>query len=108
MDAVSTKKRLSVSLSFKWFDFWVGWYFDKVSKVLYVCLLPMFPIRFYFETIRRCPECGHVMKKVAVMDEGWSLNWECPECGEILDIDWPYGESLVSSQQLEDSGFEIV
>ena len=103
-----TKKRLSIKLTFKWFDCWVGWYLDRVARVLYVCLLPMFPIRFYMESIRICPECGHPMKKVAIMDEGWSLDYECPECGEIQEIDWPYGENLISSRQLEDAGFEIV
>jgi hypothetical protein len=105
---MKTKKILAVKLSFKWFDFWVGWYFDKVSRVLYVCLLPMLPIRLYLEPKQVCPKCGHLMKKVAIMDEGWSLNWECLDCGEIQEIDWSYGENLVSSRQLVDSGFEIV
>jgi hypothetical protein len=33
-------------LSFLWYDCWVGWYYDRDARVLYVCPLPMVVLRF--------------------------------------------------------------
>jgi hypothetical protein len=30
---------------FKWFDFWVGWFYDTNKKILYIGLLPMIGIK---------------------------------------------------------------
>jgi hypothetical protein len=35
-----------VGLSFLWYDFWVGWYYDRDRRALYVCPLPMVVLRF--------------------------------------------------------------
>lgn len=44
-------KYLRVSFYFKWFDFWVGLYFDKKLKTLYVGYFPMFGFKLYFRKI---------------------------------------------------------
>jgi len=31
---------VKVSFSFLWYDFWVGFYYDRERRVLYVCPLP--------------------------------------------------------------------
>lgn len=33
--------RIGACLKFRWYDFWVGWYWDRKREVLYICLLPM-------------------------------------------------------------------
>lgn len=30
-----------VKLSFVWYDFWIGFYWDSAKRVLYICPLPM-------------------------------------------------------------------
>ena len=32
---------LTFKISIKWFDFWVGIFYDKKKNILYVCPLPM-------------------------------------------------------------------
>lgn len=34
-----------ISLFFRWYDMWVGAYWDRGSRTLYVCPIPMFGIR---------------------------------------------------------------
>ena len=31
---------------FAWYDFWVGWYWDRSRRILYVCPLPMVVMQF--------------------------------------------------------------
>lgn len=104
------RKRLTIKLYFKWYDFWFGFYYDRKVKAIYICFLPMLPIRLAFELepMRLCPYCHIAMKKVAVLDEGWNLEWECSQCGETDEYPWPYGDKTISSKQLEDAGFEIL
>lgn len=35
---------MSVTLKFAWYDLWVGAFWDRQKKILYVCPLPMFLI----------------------------------------------------------------
>ena len=104
------KKVLRVEISFKWFDFWIGLYFDKRSHSLYICLLPMLPIRIWFGEEYVCPVfgCGANMHKVAYLDDGWDLSLECLRCGHVESLDWPYGNSIVYQWQLENDGFNVV
>ena len=44
---MSTK--LKIRFSFLWYDFWVGVYYDRNAKVLYVCPLPMCVIKIWKE-----------------------------------------------------------
>ncbi len=52
LDQVEKNKRhiASISLSFAWYDFWVGWFYDRNNRVLYICLLPMFVIKIALRT----------------------------------------------------------
>jgi hypothetical protein len=36
---------MSVRVFFAWYDLWVGAYFDRKARALYVCPLPMLVIR---------------------------------------------------------------
>jgi len=38
---------MKVGLSFKWFDLWIGFYWDRKAKVLYFCPFPC--VVFSFE-----------------------------------------------------------
>lgn len=43
---------MSVRPFFRWYDLWVGAYYDRASRALYVCPLPMFGIRLSFTRSR--------------------------------------------------------
>ena len=43
---------MKVSLRFLWYDMWVGAYWDRASRTLYLCPLPMVVIK-----IEMGPEC---------------------------------------------------
>ena len=42
---------MKFDVQFKWFDMWVGAYWDRVGRMLYVCPLPCVVLRFW----RRLP-----------------------------------------------------
>lgn len=31
---------------FAWYDFWIGWFYDRNNRVLYVCPFPMIAFQF--------------------------------------------------------------
>jgi hypothetical protein len=36
---------MKLSIFFAWYDFWVGWFYDRKKRVVYICLLPMVVIK---------------------------------------------------------------
>jgi hypothetical protein len=40
---------IKISLHFIWYDFWVGFYWDKLKHTLYFCPLPMIVFKFVFK-----------------------------------------------------------
>ena len=102
------KTKLKIEIKFKWYDFWVGWFWDKNSRSLYICLLPMIPIKITSQKLMECPMCGKAMKKTAYLDEGWLLSWDCNECAIAEEIDWPYGNAYMRGSQLEEDGFYVI
>jgi hypothetical protein len=106
-------KKWHINLSFKWFNFWIGLFIDRPGKAVYLCLLPMLPIKIWFVEHLECPCCGEPMKKIAVLDagDGWALYWSCKECGDEFDIaiDWPFpDDAMMSVEKMERRGFEVV
>ncbi len=37
---------MKINISFRWYDFWIGFYYDTKKKILYVCPLPMIVLEF--------------------------------------------------------------
>jgi len=31
---------MNVKLFFAWYDFWVGWFYDRKKRTLYICRIP--------------------------------------------------------------------
>jgi hypothetical protein len=42
-------RRFKIRFSFLWYDFWIGAFYDRTSKVLYICPLPMCVIKIWQE-----------------------------------------------------------
>jgi len=40
---------MKIKITFAWFDFWVGAYYDRKLKALYVCLVPMVVMKIWKE-----------------------------------------------------------
>ena len=41
--------KLHLQTKFLWYDFWVGFFYDRNNKVLYMCPLPMCVIKIWRE-----------------------------------------------------------
>ena len=53
--------KLSVKLFFAWLDFWIGFYWDRDKRTLYIAPLPCFVFKFEFRrkiSFDICA-CGH-------------------------------------------------
>ena len=42
-----------VELHLCWFDFWVGWFWDRRKRILWVCPLPMLAVRIQLKGARK-------------------------------------------------------
>lgn len=113
------KSRLKMKLFFAWFDFWVGLYFDRNKKILYLCPLPMFCISFHIEKVKLCPACRLPMCKMAHnTGDGWLLHWGCDyeECDNFyIDyndndylFEWPFEKETATAKDFEAVGFLVV
>lgn len=107
------KKKYHVNVSFKWFDLWMGVFVDFPANSIYICLLPMIPIKIWFTEHEICPMCEieTAMEKTAYLDaDGWILEWECPECSYNTEdgFPWPFGEETKSAKELEHFGFKVL
>ncbi len=36
---------MKIKLFFKWFDFWIGFFFDRPGRAVYICPIPMFGVK---------------------------------------------------------------
>jgi hypothetical protein len=43
------RKEFKVKTLLAWYDFWVGFFYDRDKKVLYICPLPMCVIKIWRE-----------------------------------------------------------
>jgi hypothetical protein len=62
-------KKLKVNLFFAWYDFWVGFYYDRKQKVLYICPLPCVVIKLCWQYFHLCDGEG-VVKEYTLLEEG--------------------------------------
>jgi hypothetical protein len=43
------RMKMKISISFAWYDLWIGVYIDRKNGAIYVCPLPMLLIKFWRE-----------------------------------------------------------
>ncbi len=49
------RQRFSVSAFFRWYDLWIGAYWDRENRVLYICPVPMFGLKIKMPWVRGAP-----------------------------------------------------
>ena len=40
---------MKVRIFFAWYDFWIGMYWDRKNRVLYICPIPMVVVEVRFD-----------------------------------------------------------
>lgn len=60
---------MRIKIEFKWFDFWVGLFYDIGKRVLYVCPLPMIVISFSLRN--RSKPCGILIEEQKIGKNVW-------------------------------------
>ena len=40
---------MKLSMFFAWYDLWIGAYYDRIKRILYICPLPMIVIKINLE-----------------------------------------------------------
>jgi hypothetical protein len=40
---------VTASLFFRWYDLWIGAYWDSAKRTLYICPVPMFGLKLQFK-----------------------------------------------------------
>ena len=43
------KRPIKVKMFFAWYDFWIGGYYDRKNKKLYICPIPTIVFQFWRE-----------------------------------------------------------
>jgi len=71
---------MRVSLKFKWFDFWVGFFWDQRKRVLYFCPLPC--VVFVIEGLTRTRDAIKAMSRA----EYERTRDDCGQCGHLRSI----------------------
>ena len=74
---------MKISISFKWYDFWIGLHYDRELNILYFCPLPMICIKIilrgfhyliYAENIKEYVGCTYTWnKKRSEKAHNWKL-----------------------------------
>lgn len=74
---------MMIRIFFAWYDFWVGAYFDRAKRTLYICPVPTFVIAIQLPL----PEVDIVKGKTAMMEVEIVSQWYCGECETPLDYE---------------------
>jgi len=68
--------KMKYKLFWAWFDFWIGFYFDRKKRILYICPLPTIVLAISFSNIE-------IPTKEYEKETYWMP--VCEKCGEKVD-----------------------
>jgi hypothetical protein len=47
-------RRFFIKLFFRWYDIWIGFYYDKDLRIIYFCPIPMFGVKIVLPYKSKC------------------------------------------------------
>jgi 8-oxo-dGTP diphosphatase len=103
---------MKIKFKFLWYDFWVGLYYDRNAKTLYICPIPMCVIKITMqkkETIKAKVVAGVVIKQnnkyllVQEATKAYGL-WNFP-AGQV-DVGENFEQAAIREAK-EESGYDV-
>jgi hypothetical protein len=73
---------MKIKLYFKWFNFWVGFFYDRPTKTLYIGYFPMLGIKISLVE-KTCERCGS-----SLLDDGYCRDITCPHSDYLQHETW--------------------
>ena len=90
---------MKAKIIFKWFDFWIGLFWDKKHKSLYLFPIPTVGVKIDMPI--KCNRCGNILKK-------YEPFWECTDCSANQKFNPVTREFFISTSEEETKQLKLL